>query len=98
MTRSMLRDVLSALAAATLVSAAPGGPATAQGQSIKAYRAEVAMDAVRGAKAQTTMTAKQPSTPSHANSQNWRWFQDYGGGSRFSQPSVQKGLSLSDDQ
>ena len=94
MTRSMLRDVLSALAAATLVS----GPATAQGQSIKAYRAEVAMDAVRGAKAQTTMTAKQPSTPSNANSQNWRWFQDYGGGSRFSQPSVQKGLSLSDDQ
>jgi hypothetical protein len=98
MTRTMLRDVLSALAAATLVSAVPGGAALAQGKSLKTFHAEVAMDAVRGAKAKTAMTAKQPSSPSNANSQNWRWFQDYGGGSRFSQPSVQKGLSLSDDQ
>ena len=50
MTRTMLRDALSALAAITLISAASGATASAQGQSVRAYRAEVALDAVRGPK------------------------------------------------
>jgi len=50
MTRTMLRDALSALAAVTLVSAATGAPASAQGKSIRAYQAEVSIDAVRGLK------------------------------------------------
>ena len=95
MTRSMLRDALSALAAVTLASAAAESPASAKGHALKAYQAEVALDAVRGA---TLKAAKELTTPArNPNGQNWRWFQDYGGG-RFSQPSVQKELSLSDAQ
>jgi DNA-binding FadR family transcriptional regulator len=43
MTRSMLRDALSALAAVTLVSTAAGSPASAQAKSIKSYQAEVGL-------------------------------------------------------
>jgi hypothetical protein len=95
-TRTMLRDALSALAAVTLASAAT---ASAEGQSQKTYRAEVAMDAVRGPrpKAAQTLGAQTEGAPSNVgrnvmsltgsapantlNGQNWRWWQDYGGGS-----------------
>jgi len=108
MTRTMLRDALSALAAVTLVSAATGAPASAQGKSIRAYQAEVSIDAVRGLKpkaqkraplgvGQDVMSLAGPASRQTANGQDWRWFQDYGGG-KYSQPSVQKELSLSDDQ
>ena len=98
MTRTMLRDALSALAAVTLASAAAESPASAKGHALKAYQAEVALDAVRGAKPKSLKAAKELTTPArNPNGQDWRWFQDYGGG-RFSQPSVQKELSLSDVQ
>ena len=81
MTRSMLRDALSALAAVTLASTAAGGPASAQGRSIKAYQAEVSIDAVRGLKPKSLKAAKEPATPArNPNWQDWRWWQDYGGG------------------
>ena len=114
MTRTMLHDALSALAAATLASAAPGFSASAQGKSIKVYHAVVAMDAVRGPKrntpdsldtekqatpkgvAQDAMSLAGPVPRRTTTGQDWRWWQDYGGG-RHSQPSVQKELSLSDD-
>ena len=98
MTRSMLRDALSALAAVTLVSTSAGGPASAQGRSIKTHQAEVALDAVRGLNPKSLKAAKEPAPRArNPNGQDWRWWQDYGGG-RYSQPSVQKELSLSDDQ
>jgi hypothetical protein len=94
-TRTMLRDALSALAAVTLVTAGANSAASAQSKHIKAFQAEVAMDAVRGAKPKAPKLAAPPRQT--ANGQDWRWFQDYGG-AKLSQPSVQKELSLSDDQ
>jgi hypothetical protein len=84
----MLRDALSALAAVTLVTASVSS--AAQSKSIKAFQAEVA----RGAKLKAPKLAAPRQT---ANGQDWRWFQDYGGG-KYSEPSVQKELSLSDEQ
>ncbi|HSD92302.1 MAG TPA: hypothetical protein VLB11_04680 [Methyloceanibacter sp.] len=111
MTRTMLRDALSALAAVTLASAAPGAAASAQGQSVRAYRAEVAIDAVRGPKpkaakrlgaqtqaaplgvAQDVMSLTGPAPASTPNGQNWRWWQDYGGGS-LTAGSTQNGAAF----
>ena len=81
MTRTMLRDALSALAAVTLVSAASNSPAAARARSIEAYQAEVALDAVRGLEPKSLKAAKEQPPPSrNPNGQDWRWFQDYGGG------------------
>lgn len=94
MTRMMLRDALSALAVTTLASGAAGDPASAQGKSVKVFRAEIAMDAVRGAKSSTLGAEKQaaplgaqdvmsltgPAPRRTPTGEDWRWFQDYGGG------------------
>jgi hypothetical protein len=108
MTRTMLCDALSALAAVTLISGAANGPASAQAKSVKSYQAEVAIDAVRGPKpkgakrlgaqnqaaplgvAQDVMSLTRPTPASTPNGQNWRWWQDYGGGSLTS-GSMQNG-------
>ena len=110
MTRPIVRDALSALAAATLAAAAPGGPALAHGKVIKVYHAAVALDAVRGFKdpgarkgvlpmdvAKNLMPLAGPAPLRTASGHDRRWWQDYGRG-RHSQPSAQKELSLSDEQ
>jgi hypothetical protein len=93
MTRSMLRDALSALAAVTLVSATTGSAAAAQAKSIKVYQAAVALDAVQGLKPKALKAAKALAMPArNPNGQDWRWFQDYGSGKY--QPSVQRSCRL----
>jgi hypothetical protein len=72
MTRTMLRDALSALAEVTRVSAATCGQASAQSKFIMAYQAKVALDAVR----RRTGPALRRPVPG----ENWRWWQDYGRG------------------
>jgi hypothetical protein len=101
MTRTALRDALSALASVTHVSGAACGAAVAQSKAIKVHRAEVAVDAVRGPKPMTpmsrgvardVMSLAGPATRRTATGHDWRWWQDYGAG-RYAQASVQTELS-----
>jgi hypothetical protein len=99
MTRTAIRHTLSALAAVALVSVfvAPPGPAEGSGRDDG-----WAVGMRSGSQEPAAQQGPQGNTTQHYQ---FRWFQDYGAGvsqprrsGTISDPGIQKGLSLSDDQ
>lgn len=99
MTRSALHHTLSALAAVALISAFATTPGPAQGSG----RDDGWAIGMRlGSQGPAAQQGTQGNTTTHYQ---FRWFQDYGAGASqprrsgtISDPGVQKGLSLSDEQ